>query len=94
MTIISGKCHKCGNTDVSMMKEYDGALGYEAIVCKVCGAYCDHEACHAPDEWSKEFVGIKGKTKVSKHKRIKTGKYNCSHCGRRGMYSPCDCRKR
>ena len=41
-----------------MAKEYDGALGYEALVCKVCGRYYDHTGKHEADDWSKRFVGI------------------------------------
>ena len=66
--IIAFTC-KCGNKDASKAKSYDGALGYEAIVCKVCGAYYDFdlegkERYNLPDNWSKEFVGLRFLRKV------------------------------
>jgi hypothetical protein len=48
----------CGNTDPSKAKYYDGCLGYEALVCKVCGKYYDGNGEHPADDWSKNFVGI------------------------------------
>ena len=48
---------KCGNTDPSKAKHYDGCLGYEAIVCKCCGRYYDTEE-HEADDWSRNFVNI------------------------------------
>jgi hypothetical protein len=63
--IIKFTC-SCGNTDPKKAKFYDGALGYEAIVCKCCGRYSDFdndgkERINEPDDWSKNFVGIKDK---------------------------------
>jgi hypothetical protein len=56
------KC-TCGNKDPKKAKEYDGSLGYEAIVCKVCGTYYDLDndgkgRTNPPDEWSLHFVGL------------------------------------
>jgi hypothetical protein len=39
-------------------KFYDGSLGYEAIVCRKCGTFADHNGWHPADEWSKHFVNI------------------------------------
>lgn len=40
------------------MIHYDGALGYEAYVCRQCGTYFDYaEGEHPPDEWSLAFLG-------------------------------------
>lgn len=36
MSGIKGRCRKCGSTDLYF---YDGALGYEAIVCRRCGTH-------------------------------------------------------
>lgn len=36
---------------------YDGALGYEALVCRWCATYFDHEGEHLPDQWSLRFIG-------------------------------------
>jgi len=47
---------KCGNTDPSRFAHYDGALGYEAIICKDCGRYSDHEKEYEPDDFSKKFI--------------------------------------
>lgn len=46
----------CGNTDPTKTHYHDGALGYEAVVCTVCGIYYDHEGEHPKDDWSKQFV--------------------------------------
>ena len=59
----------CGNKDASKVKEYDGALGYSAIVCKVCGTYYDFDTEGLPrtnpaDGWSRDFVGLKSPKEV------------------------------
>jgi transcription initiation factor TFIIIB Brf1 subunit/transcription initiation factor TFIIB len=49
--IISVKpCENCGASEVSDFREYDGCLGYEAIICKKCGYIYDHSGAHSPDE--------------------------------------------
>lgn len=48
----------CGNTNPEKAKSYDGALGYEVIVCTCCGRYYDHTGEHPADDWSKQFVNI------------------------------------
>ena len=53
----------CGNTNPKKAKEYDGMLGYEAIVCKVCGKYYDLDENgkgreNKPDDWSRQLVGL------------------------------------
>jgi hypothetical protein len=53
--IIEFKC-KCGNSNPSDAYEYSGMLGYEAIVCTVCGAYSDYTGWHYPDEWSMQYI--------------------------------------
>jgi transcription elongation factor Elf1 len=55
--IIKFNC-TCGNTNPQKAKLYEGALGYSAIVCKVCGMYYDHNNKHIADDWSKKFVGL------------------------------------
>lgn len=65
--IISFNC-TCGNNDPKKAKFYDGALGYSAIVCKVCGRVYDFDLEGKPrtneaDEWSRNFVGLKLKVK-------------------------------
>jgi hypothetical protein len=69
--VVSFNC-TCGNKDKSKVKEYDGALGYEALVCKVCGTYYDFDPngkprTNPPDKWSKELVGIKDKVETVKN---------------------------
>ena len=59
MAITSYKCPGCGTEDVSHAKEYDGALGYEAVVCTECGGYCDDMGEYPACDWSLEFVGKK-----------------------------------
>jgi hypothetical protein len=53
--IVSFEC-PCGNTDPQKAKYYDGCLGYEAVVCTVCGNYFDYNGLHIADDWSKQFV--------------------------------------
>lgn len=48
----------CGNQDPKEAKHYDGAIGYEAIVCKKCGNYSDEFGEHEADAWSQSFVGL------------------------------------
>lgn len=55
--ITSATC-KCGNTDPKQFIEYDGSLGYEAIICSKCGRYFDHMGEYEPDEWSLEMISI------------------------------------
>jgi hypothetical protein len=66
--VVSFSC-TCGNTDTSKVKDYDGALGYEALVCKVCGTYYDFDndgkpRTNPPDEWSKQYMIKENKVKV------------------------------
>ena len=53
--IISFNCD-CGNTNPQKARMYDGALGYEAMVCTCCGRYYDHFGAHLPDEWSIKYI--------------------------------------
>ena len=46
----------CGNDDPKKAYYYDGCLGYEAIICKKCGCYYDHEGKHIADNFSKQFI--------------------------------------
>jgi predicted nucleic-acid-binding Zn-ribbon protein len=59
MSLIKAKCIFCGNTNIREFVEYDGTIGYEAIICKKCGGYSDHYGHHEPDEFSKRFIGDK-----------------------------------
>ena len=54
-------CH-CGNHDPKYVYEYDGCLGYEALVCKICGRYYDQLGLHKSDDWSEQYI-IRTKTK-------------------------------
>jgi len=65
--ITSFKC-RCGNKDPRMAYDYSGAVGYEAMVCKICGRYYDLAGEHLADEWSEQFMihsGAKTKTRYS-----------------------------
>ena len=53
--VTSFNC-KCGNTDTTKVYEHDGMLGYEALVCRVCGIYYDHTGEHPADDFSKQFI--------------------------------------
>jgi hypothetical protein len=55
--IIKFTC-SCGNTDPQKAKEYDGLLGYEALVCKVCGRFSDYQGEHEAGDWSRQLVGL------------------------------------
>lgn len=50
MLISVKPCVNCGASKISDFREYDGCLGYEAIICKKCGYIYDHSGAHAPDE--------------------------------------------
>lgn len=62
---------ECGNTDPKKAKEYDGSLGYEAIICLECGRYYDNEGVHSADVWSLSY--LKNATKKSISKQISNG---------------------
>ena len=53
--VISVK-YKCGNINPKKVKEYDGMLGYEALICTCCGRYEDHTGEHKPDKFSSKFI--------------------------------------
>jgi hypothetical protein len=55
MAIKTFNC-SCGNTDPKKAIEYDGSLGYEAIICTVCGAYYDVNGEYPADDWSKGYI--------------------------------------
>lgn len=48
----------CGANKPEDAKYYDGAVGYEAIICKKCGRMYDHAGEHPADEFSCHFAGI------------------------------------
>ena len=50
MLISVKPCVNCGASEVSDFREYDGCLGYEAIICKICGYIYDQNGAHAPEE--------------------------------------------
>lgn len=54
--LISAKCPNCGNEDPKEFIEYDGFLGYEAVICKKCGDYADSEGEHKADNFSKDVI--------------------------------------
>lgn len=47
-------CEELPHNDLAY---YDGALGYEALVCRKCGTYFDHNGQQKPDDWSLGFIG-------------------------------------
>ena len=53
--VIEFDC-ECGNNDPKKTYLYDGALGYEAVVCQCCGRYYDHYGEHEKDEWSEQYM--------------------------------------
>jgi transcription elongation factor Elf1 len=63
--LLNFECDFCDNKDKSLVYEYDGCLGYEALVCRKCGVYYDYQKTgyYEPDEWSKQFT-IKEKREV------------------------------
>lgn len=52
-------CIYCGADQPSDAKEYDGMLGYEAIVCRKCGSVGDHSGSRPPSKWGCDYVGLK-----------------------------------
>ena len=61
--LISAKC-QCGNENKKDFVEYEGGLGYEAIICKKCGAYADNDGIHDADKWSKRLIRTGRDSKV------------------------------
>lgn len=57
MSITKFNC-QCGNNDPHKATEYDGSLGYEALVCNNCGSFHDHDGIHPADTWSINLVGL------------------------------------
>ena len=86
--IINALC-PCGNIDSSLFYEYDGCLGYEAIVCKCCGRYSDYTGMHQANEWSEAFIIKVAKKAVNVECGVnpdittgnKRGSY-CESCGK------------
>lgn len=54
--LITATC-RCGNEDTRQFIDYDGALGYAAIICKACGDYQDNSGQYGADEWSRRMIG-------------------------------------
>lgn len=54
--LVSFFCPLCGNTDTSKAHLHDGCLGYEAVICKVCGTVQDHTGTHLPDHFCADIV--------------------------------------
>jgi len=50
ITKINKPCVNCGADKPSDFKEYDGMLGYEAIICKKCGWLYDESGAYPPEE--------------------------------------------
>ena len=46
---INKPCVNCGADKISDFREYDGMLGYEAIICKNCGWLYDDTGAYPPD---------------------------------------------
>lgn len=55
MALIEFVC-SCGNTDPKKAIEYDGLMGYEAVICTSCSAFADEEGEHRADDWSISLV--------------------------------------
>jgi hypothetical protein len=53
--LIKATC-PCGNNDVLRFIDYDGSLGYGAVICKTCGRYSDMEGEHEADLWSQNLI--------------------------------------
>lgn len=59
----------CGNKDPKKAVEYDGCLGYEALICTKCGRFVDHNGEHEADEFSLALIG-KPQEGTNDHKTI------------------------
>lgn len=57
--LTSFHCEICGASGVEHAHEYDGLLGYEAIICRRCGWSCDHNGYQPPDAAHLADLGIK-----------------------------------
>jgi len=58
-SVTKFKCKFCGNSDPKQTIEIDGGLGYEAIICKKCGAFYDQYGSHKADNWSRKQMQTK-----------------------------------
>lgn len=47
-------CSNCGCEDVSKAEYIDGALGYESILCLICGYTHDENGSYAPKSKNQE----------------------------------------
>jgi hypothetical protein len=61
--IIKFNC-KCRNNDPSKAYDYHGILGYENIVCKICGMHYDYMGEHEKDTWSENYMIKTKKIKI------------------------------
>lgn len=59
----------CGNTNPKKAYNYDGALGYEAMVCLICGNYSDFSGNYEADYWSKELINAVNHNKKRNHEK-------------------------
>lgn len=55
--VLEFNCPKCGNSNPKKAFEYEGSLGYEAVICKCCAAFADCNDWHDPNQWSRLQVG-------------------------------------
>ena len=63
--ITAFNCLFCGNRDPRKVLEHDGMLGYEALVCRVCGAQYDHNGQEAPSDHWCDILGVARKDYVA-----------------------------
>lgn len=59
ITKITVPC-KCGASEPKDFVEYDGSLGYEAVICKHCGRYFDLGGSYEANEFSRTYLKQKG----------------------------------
>ena len=46
----------CGNTNPQNAYHYHGLLGYELLICRICGKSYDFGREHEPNEFTKQFI--------------------------------------
>ena len=67
--ILSGNCPHCKSDLSKHGTSYDGAIGYQAMICRNCGWYWDHQGIYEKDDWS-EKVMRSGKSSVTAYDPI------------------------
>ncbi len=74
-------CVNCGADQPADFRQYHGCLGYEAILCLVCGYIYDHAGAHEPDKDERSILYVKvDQDAVVKRRYLKDHGTRCPFC--------------